>query len=146
MRAATRSVTIQAPPDKVFDFVANPANLPLWSRSFCLSVSQRQGQWWVETPQGDLPIRIATHRQLRIADQFISPAPGVEFLIPTRVVPNGAGSEFILTLFQPDDLSEEQYQDEVALIEQELQYLREILEGTSPADPKFEGGLPPAGA
>jgi len=131
MRAATRSITIKTSPDKVFEFVSNPANLPFWSRSFCLSVSQQQGKWIVETPEGPLPIRIAVHRQLRIADQFFSPAPGVEFMIPTRVIPNGSVSEFILTLFQPEDLSEEQYHDEVSMIEQELIYLKNILEGTA---------------
>lgn len=135
MRAATRSITIQSHPDKVFEFVSDPANLPLWSRSFCLSIYQQQGQWIVETPQGPLPIRMAIHRQLRIADQFFSPAPGVEFMIPTRVIPNESKSEFIVTLFQPEDLSEEQYQDEVSMIEQELIYLKNILEGTVPENP-----------
>lgn len=128
MRAATRSISIACPPDQVFDFVAHPANLPLWSRSFCLSVWQEHGQWWVETPQGPIRIRIATHRQLRIADQFLNPAPGVEVMIPTRVVPNEQGSEFILTLFQPDSLSEDEYQQEVSLIEHELTLLKDILE------------------
>src|SRR5688572_3879783 len=56
MRAATRSVTILAPVGKVFTFVSEPANLPLWSKSFCLSIRQDQGQWVAETPQG--PIRV----------------------------------------------------------------------------------------
>lgn len=134
MRAATISVTIHCPLGKVFAFVSDPANLPLWSKSFCLSIHQEQGQWIAETLQGPIKIRIATHRQLGIADQFVSPAPGVEFMIPTRVVPNGEGSEFIFTLFQPDHLSEDEYHQEVTLVEQELQVLKKILEGQSPAD------------
>lgn len=134
MRAATLSVTIFAPVGKVFAFVADPMNLPLWSKSFCSSVRQEQSQWIAETPQGPIRIRIATHRQLGIADQFLSPAPGVEFMIPTRVVPNGDGAEFIFTLFQPDHLSEAEYQQEVALVRQELDVLRRILEGQSPAE------------
>ncbi|MGV3524125.1 MAG: SRPBCC family protein [Candidatus Sericytochromatia bacterium] len=132
MRAATRSITIACSPDQVFDFVAHPANLPLWSRSFCLSVHQENGQWIVETPAGPVKVRIATQRQLRIADQFLSPAPGVEVMIPTRVVPNGSGSEFIFTLFQPDHLSEEEYLREVQLVEQELELLKQVLEKEMP--------------
>ena len=134
MRAATRSVTILCPPAKVFAFVSEPANLPLWSKSFCLSIRSEQGQWLAETPQGPIKIRIATHRQLGIADQFLSPAPGVEFMIPPRVVPNGDGSEFIFTLFQPEHLSDAEYAQEVALVEQELGLLKSILEGASPAE------------
>lgn len=134
MRSATRSITIATSPGKTFAFVSEPANLPLWSRSFCLSIRQEQGQWIAETPQGPIKVRIATHRQLGIADQFLSPAPGVEFMIPTRVVPNAEGSEFIFTLFQPENLSEEEYLQEVALVEQELQLLKQILEGQSPTE------------
>ena len=139
MRAATRSVTIRCPVAKVFGFVSDPANLPLWSKSFCLSIRQDQGQWVAETPQGPIRVRIATHRQLGIADQFLSPAPGVEFMIPTRVVPNGDGSEFIFTLFQPDHLSDQEYLQEVALVEQELGLLKQILEGVSPSDVALPG-------
>ena len=138
MRAATLSVTIQCPPGKVFNFVSEPMNLPLWSKSFCLSIRLEQGHWMAETPQGPIKIRIATHRQLGIADQFLSPAPGVEFMIPTRVVPNGEGSEFIFTLFQPEHLSEAEYQQEVALVQQALGLLKQILEGSSPADVSME--------
>ncbi len=128
MRAATRSVTINCPVGRVFAFIADPVNLPLWSKSFCLSIHPDQGQWVAETPQGPIKIRIATHRQLGIADQFLSPAPGVEFMIPTRVVPNGLGAEFIFTLFQPDHLSDDEYLQEVALVEHELQLLKQLLE------------------
>lgn len=128
MRAATRSVTINCPVGRVFAFIADPVNLPLWSKSFCLSIHNDQGQWVAETPQGPIKIRIATHRQLGIADQFLSPAPGVEFMIPTRVVPNGQGAEFIFTLFQPDHLSDEEYLQEVSLVEHELQLLKQLLE------------------
>lgn len=131
MRAATRSITIQRSPDQVFAFVSNPANLPLWSKSFCLSVYQENGQWMLETPEGPVKIRIAVHRQLRIADQFLSPAPGVEIMIPMRVVPNGNASELIMTLFQPEHLSEEDYANEVALIEQEMNLLKQLLESQS---------------
>ena len=139
MRAATRSITIDCEPSQVLNFVSDPSNLPLWSKSFCLSIRQEQGQWIAQTPQGPIRIRIATHRQLGIADQFLSPAPGVEFMIPTRVVANGTGSEFIFTLFQPDNLSEVEYQQEVTLVEQELQLLKQILEGQSPSTVHMPG-------
>lgn len=128
MRAATRSITIACPPDRVFQFVADPANLPQWSQSFYLGIALEQGQWVAQTPTGPVQVRIATHRQLRIADQFIALAPGVEMMIPMRVVPNEQGSEFILTLFQPEYISETDYQAEVQLIEHELRLLKQILE------------------
>ena len=72
MRAATRSITIDCEPSQVLTFVSDPSNLPLWSKSFCLSIRQEQGQWVAQTPQGPIRIRIATHRQLGIADQFLT--------------------------------------------------------------------------
>ena len=50
-----------------------------------------------------------------------------------HVVANGEGTEFIFTLFQPDDISEEDYQQEIYWVEQELQILKQQLEAPEPA-------------
>lgn len=132
MRSSTLSITIQRPPASVLSYVSDPANLPRWSPSFCLSIHFEHGKWMAQTPTGPVQVRIATHRQLGIADQFLSPAPGLELMIPMRVVPNGADTEFIFTLFQPDQITEAEYQQEIDLASQELQLLKQILEAQQP--------------
>lgn len=128
MRAATRSITIDVHPAWVFEFVSNPVNLPLWSRSFCLSVYQQGEAWFIESPHGPVRFYLQADPQTGVIDQYLFPSPEIQILIPMRVVPNGEKSEFIFTLFQPDDISETDYQQEVLCVEQELQILKHVLE------------------
>jgi hypothetical protein len=134
MRAATRSISIDAHPAWVFEYVSNPANLPEWSRSFCLSVAQQDDAWIIETPHGPVQVFIQAYPDSGVVDQYLFPAPDVQVLIPMRVVPHGEGTEFIFTLFQPDDISETDYLQEIEWVEQELLILKHVLEsaGTPP--------------
>ncbi len=128
MRAATRSISIEAHPAWVFEYVSNPANLPQWSRSFCLSVSQQDEAWIIETPHGPVQVYIQAFSDSGVVDQYLFPSPEVQVHIPMRVLPNGSGTEFIFTLFQPDDISDEDYRQEVYWVEQELMILKQVLE------------------
>ncbi|PIQ23857.1 hypothetical protein COW36_13550 [bacterium (Candidatus Blackallbacteria) CG17_big_fil_post_rev_8_21_14_2_50_48_46] len=128
MRAATRSITIDVHPAWVFEFVSNPVNLPLWSRSFCLSVFQHEEAWFIESPHGPIQVYMQADPETGVIDQYLYPTPEIQVLIPMRVVPNQSGTEFIFTLFQPDDISEEDYQQEIYWVEQELQTLKKLLE------------------
>jgi uncharacterized protein YndB with AHSA1/START domain len=67
------SVGIERPPDEVYAFVSDPANLPRWATAFCLSVRRSGDEWIVETPEA-----------------------------PMRVVANGSGSEVLAALVQRD--------------------------------------------
>ncbi len=133
MRAATRSITIDAHPAWVFEFVANPQNLPLWSQSFCLSVFQHEEAWFVESPHGPVQVHLQADPQTGVIDQYLFPSPEIQVMIPMRVVANGEGTEFIFTLFQPDDIAEEDYQQEIYWVEQELQMLKQQLEAPEPS-------------
>ncbi|HEX8769916.1 MAG TPA: hypothetical protein VF711_04020, partial [Acidimicrobiales bacterium] len=58
MRSDTRTVTIDAAPQDVLTFVADPANLPRWAIGFAKDVRHQQGGWVVSTTQGDIAISI----------------------------------------------------------------------------------------
>src|SRR5688572_327208 len=69
MRSDTRTVTIYGTAGQVFDFIADPQNLPRWAVGFCRAV-RRDGEvpdrWIVTTAQGDLPIRYVTDSALGV--------------------------------------------------------------------------------
>ena len=52
-----QGVEIQAGPDRVFDFVRNPRNLPRWARAFRVA-DDAQAQ--LETPDGEVKIKLKT--------------------------------------------------------------------------------------
>jgi hypothetical protein len=98
MRADTRTVSIQAEPAKLVDFLADPRNLPRWAVGFAKGVRQDGDQRWiVETGGGDLPLRIDADRTTGVVDFVMSPAPGVEARAVSRVLARGTGSEYVFT-------------------------------------------------
>jgi len=124
----TLSISIDAPPSKVYGFVSNPGNLPRWATAFCKSVSRSNGDWIVETPQGPVKIRFADKNEYGILYHYVSPAPGVEIFVPMRVVANGSGSEVLFTLFHSPGMSEEAFAADAGMVERDLRGLKSRLE------------------
>ena len=129
--ATTLSVSIARPADDVVRFVRNPANLPLWARSFCRSVTRLGDGWVVGTPDGEMRIRFGPDNPFGVLDHWLSPAPGREFHAPMRAVPNGAGTEVLFTLFQAAGMTDLQYGEDLALVAKDLRALKLVLERTS---------------
>jgi hypothetical protein len=127
-RSKTLSVSIASDPDKVYEFVSNPKNLPKWATTFCRSVRRSEGEWVIDTPQGPMTIRIVGHNDFGVLDHYVSLTPGTEVMVPMRVVPNGSGSDVIFTLFQSPGMSDEKYAEDIRLVERDLGTLKEILE------------------
>ena len=126
--ARTLSISIDAPPSRVYSFVSNPCNLPWWATAFCKSVSRSNDDWIVETPEGPVKIRFADKNGYGILDHYVSPTPGVEILVPMRVVANGSGSEVLFTMFQLPGMSVETFAADAGMVERDLRGLKSRLE------------------
>jgi hypothetical protein len=128
MRADTKSVTIQTPPSKVVEFLADPRNLPRWAVGFAKAVEQTDGRWLVTTGSGKVGIRIEAEPQSGVVDFVVAPAPGVEAISASRVLPNGSGSEYIFTQFQAAGMPDDVFEKNVTALAHELTVLRALLE------------------
>ena len=132
MRADTKTIAIDAPAAEVRRFLADPANLPRWAVGFAKSVRQDEGRWIVQTASGEIPIRIRTDETSGVVDFVMSPAPGVEALAASRVVPRGRGCEYVFTQFQATGMSDELFAKSVEALEHELKVLKAIAEVQCP--------------
>lgn len=128
MRADTKTISIQAKSDKVMDFLADPENLPRWAVGFAKSVRQDGDRWIVTTGGGEMGIRIVAERSLGVLDFYMSPAPGVEGMAASRVVPAGDGVEYVFTQFQPQGMPDDIFAKNVQALAHELTVLKALLE------------------
>jgi hypothetical protein len=128
VESRTLSVSIARHPDEVYAFVLNPENLPQWAPAFCKSVRRAGAAWIVETPDGPVKIRFVESNPFRVADHYVIPTTGVEICVPMRVLPNGSGSELILTLFRQPIMSDEQFRRDIDMVTRDLNVLKAILE------------------
>ena len=131
MKSKTLTISINCQLKKVYEFVSNLENIPKWAKTFCHSIKKSNGEWIIETPQGQMEIKIAPKNDFGILDHTVIPAPGVEVFVPMRVVPNGNGSEVIFTLFQQPGMPDENFAKDQGMVEQDLATLKCVMEVSS---------------
>ena len=129
MRADTQTITIDASLSKVFRFVSNPENLPHWARAFCQAIRPDGDAWLVSSPQGEVRVRYRTDEALGVIDFHLSPAPGMEALAASRVLPNGDGAAYVFTQFQTPGMPDDVFTGQVHALREELLILKALLEG-----------------
>lgn len=131
LRVTTRTVSIDAPPKEVFAFLADPSTWPRWAVVNVKNIRKAEGDWWeMQTPAGAARLRIRPQEHLGILDHdFV--APEASWTVPARVVPNGTGTLFMITFFQPPTFTDEFFDQQTALVDKELATLKKILESRS---------------
>ncbi len=123
------SVTVARPPADVYEFASNPRNLPRWASGLARSEVRQDGDAWVaDAPFGTVRVMFAPKNPYGVLDHDVRLESGVVIHNPMRVVPNGEGSEFIFTLIRQPGVSDEQFAEDRAAVEKDLNTLKELLE------------------
>ena len=124
----TKTISIDAPPRRVFEFLANAANWPKWAIVNIKAIKPAGGEWWdMETPAGMAQLRIRPNAELGTLDHDFN-APDASWTVPARVVSNGSGSELMITFFQPPSFTRQFFEEQLALVDKELAQLRSLME------------------
>jgi uncharacterized protein YndB with AHSA1/START domain len=133
-RTDTQTVTIGADPARVFEFVSDAANLPRWAVGFAADVHVgSDGRWIVSTGHGaEVIVEVARAREAGTVDFHMEPAPGVEAVAYARVLPNGAGAEFVFTQLQPGGMDDSTFDQQVDAVRYELDVLKAVMEVSCP--------------
>ncbi len=127
MRSDTQHMTINIDHRTLFEFLADPNNLPRWAVGFCRAIRRDGDYWFVQTSQGEVAVRYVTHADLGVVDFYLSPAPGIEVAAFSRVVPNGDGAEYVFTQFQTPGMPDEAFEAQVSALKEELVVLRALM-------------------
>ena len=124
LTARTRSISIAASPQAVFELVTDPAALPRWAPGVARAVRVEGDDWILENDQGETRLTVRTSRDHGTVDLLTAENQGVF----TRVLPNGAGSEYQFTLMFPAELGDEAIAQQLAIVEGELEAVRALCE------------------
>jgi hypothetical protein len=131
LKSRSLSISIDRDPRTVYEFVSNLENLPKWASKAFQSIKYVEGEWIAETPQGSAKVSLTHRNDFGVLDHHVSLSSlGVEVYIPMRVVQNGVGSEVIFTLFHTTHMTEEQFAQDMRMVEQDLKNLKNIIEAT----------------
>jgi uncharacterized protein YndB with AHSA1/START domain len=128
VKARTLSVSIDASPERVYAFAADPLNMPKWAAGLGRSISRIDARWVVETPSGVVTVEFAPNNAFGVLDHTVTLPDATQVYLPVRVVANGSGSELVFTLFQTAQMSDAQFEQDAALVAADLRTLKGLLE------------------
>lgn len=123
------SISINRSPADTYDFVSNPENLSLWASGLSGSPAVRSGNGWVrDSPMGQVKIVFADRNAFGVVDHDVTLALGEVNHNPFRVLPNDSGSEVVFTLYRLPKMSERDFEEDAAVIGNDLEALKRLLE------------------
>ncbi|WP_329056073.1 SRPBCC family protein [Amycolatopsis sp. NBC_01488] len=126
-RAETRTISVSAPPATVFDYLSDGRHLPEWAPGFAPAIEHEHGDVWRIPGEGE-PRRVVvrTAKDHGVVDFVSADAPNRGLF--TRVVPNLTGAELIFSLFFPGGADPAAVDAQMAVVDEELEAVREHVE------------------
>jgi hypothetical protein len=123
------SIGIDRPASTVYDFAADPLNLPRWAAGLAGSTVERDGElWFTDSPMGRVTFMFAPHNDFGVLDHDVTLPTGETVYNPMRVISDGDGCELVFTLRQRPDMSDEEFQRDADSVAQDLATLRTVVE------------------
>jgi uncharacterized protein YndB with AHSA1/START domain len=86
MTIRTIALTLSAPRDNVFNFLADIENLPKWAGGYYERLTLQRGRWCALTAEGDQVVDLETSAGTGVIDLRSGPLPERLTLMPIRVV------------------------------------------------------------
>lgn len=126
--STTYGVTINRPPQAVFEYVSNLANWPEFSDFAADFERVTDKEYIAHTSQGDIRVIVRFDADKLLLDTQVILPDGSSDFIPYRVVPNKNGAELIMTNFRPANASRADYEEQLLWMEIELKRAKQILE------------------
>jgi uncharacterized protein YndB with AHSA1/START domain len=128
-RSLTITVSIARPCEEVYEFLAEPLNLPTWTVAIERIEHRRNNDWAAATPRGEIIIRYAARNKHGVLDySVLRPGESDVHVVPLRVFANDDGTELTFTHYQRPGMSEELFNSEAEWIRSDLLTLKTLLE------------------
>lgn len=123
------STLIAARPSAVYDFAANPDNLPCWAAGLAQTEVRRDGEDLVAaSPMGDVRVRFAPPNDFGVLDHDVTLPSGEVVNNPLRVLEHPGGAEVVFTVRQLG-ASDEDFARDCDAVARDLETLRELVAG-----------------
>lgn len=130
MRSVHVSRFIAVGPDEVYDFAANPANLPAWAAGLAEGpVTQEGDAVHVDSPMGRVSVEFAPRNEHLVLDHVVVLPSGERVVNHMRVLSHPDGAEVVFSLRQLG-MTDEEFERDRELVEADLDQLKGLLEST----------------
>ncbi len=121
--------TIRRELGDVYDYAADPRNLPSWAAGLSTSIDRVDGEWVAESDLGRITVVFAERNPYGVLDHDVTLPDGTQVHNPLRLVANGEGTDVIFSLFQLPGVDDESFASDAAAVARDLATLKALLEG-----------------
>jgi hypothetical protein len=123
---------IEAAPEAVYEFAADPHTWPQWAAGLAENGLRQSADGWVaDSPMGEVTVEFAPPNEFGVLDHVVRLPSGEAVYNPLRVIPGGvreARCEVLFTVRRRAGRTDEEFDADVAAVAADLDALRGLLE------------------
>lgn len=127
-RAEVVHVSILAPPQQVFYFLADVNHWKTWAPWVRAVTKSSTRDWTLDTDGGTMHVRFVEPNSLGVLDHTVTLASGVRIYNAMRVSANGSGSELMMVVLQTPPATGEQFEQDVHAVRDDFARIKRVLE------------------
>lgn len=117
MHIRTIAITLAAPRDTVFNYLADIENLPKWAGGWCERLALARGRWWAFTAEGEQVVDLETGAGTGVIDLRAGPQPERMTVMPLRVLALSLRRTLVtITIIEAPDQTAEAYERRYQLL------------------------------
>jgi hypothetical protein len=130
VRSETVTTVLDAPRERVFDYLADIENLPEWATEFARELRREGDDYKVRNGLGEFFFTIRADRATGVIDMYAGPTKEELAVFPTRAVtlPDGR-TAYSFTTFQGPGIDDELFEAQYASLQREFANIERILAG-----------------
>ncbi len=122
-------VRIERPASEVYEFAADPLNLPRWAAGLAGSTVERDGdRWFTRSPMGRVTFTFAPRNEFGVLDHDVTLPSGQTVRNPLRVIADGDACDVVFTLRRRPEMTDADFERDADAVATDLATLRSVLE------------------
>ena len=126
------STWIEATPEAVYDFAADPQTWPKWAAGLAEGGLRKTADGWVaDSPMGVVTVEFSPTNRFGVLDHVVRMPSGEQVYNPMRIVPAGVDQnscEVLFTVRRRDGMTAEQFDADADAVAADLATLKGLVE------------------
>ncbi len=126
------SVWIEAAPEAVYEFAADPHDWRRWAAGLAQGgLHQTVDGWVADSPMGEVTVEFSPPNEFGVLDHVVTLPSGETVYNPLRVIPGGVGErhcEVTFTVRRRAGMTDAEFDADVAAVAADLETLKRLLE------------------
>jgi hypothetical protein len=128
-QAVVVSQPVARPAAEVYAFAREMRKLPLWASGLAQGIEQRGGQWFAQSPMGEVQVAMAPCNDFGVLDHDVTLPDGTTVHNAFRVTPCGEASLLTFVVLRQPGMDQKRFDADVEHVRRDLAALQQLLEG-----------------